>query len=137
MNTYYVKYICYTFYLTHNIQYNFIFILRFDLNIKLITLLQFYRMNRGSESIIGGRDPVWKYCPPINGNINNIICNYCGMVIKSGGITWFKFLLSYTDPHSNRKKCSNVPPEMKKEMKQLLVQTNKAKGKKTVDIEEI
>ena len=59
------------------------------------------------------------------------------MVIKSGGITRFKFHLSHTDPHSNRKKCPNVPPEVKKEMRQLLVERNKAKAKKAENIEEI
>ena len=52
------------------------------------------------------------------------------MVIKSGGITRFKFHLLHTNPHSNSKKCPNVPPEMKKEMRQLLVERNKAKAKK-------
>ena len=32
---------------------------------------------------------------------------------KSGGITHLKFHLSHTDPHSNTKKCPNVPPEVK------------------------
>ena len=59
------------------------------------------------------------------------------MVIKSGGITRFKFHLSNKDPHSNRKKCPNVPPEVKKEMRQLLVERNKAKAKKAENIEEI
>ena len=71
-------------------------------------------MDSGSGSNIGGRDPVWKYCTPIEGNRNDTICNFCGMVIKSGGITRFKFHLSHTDSHSNRKKCPNVPPEVKK-----------------------
>ena len=59
------------------------------------------------------------------------------MVIKSGRITRFKFHLSHTDPHSNSKKCLNVPPEVKKEMRQLLVERNKAKAKKATNIEEI
>ena len=58
-------------------------------------------------------------------------------MIKSGGITRFKFYLSHTDPHSNTKKCPNVPSEVKQEMKQLLEQKSKAKAKKAVDIEEI
>ena len=93
-------------------------------------------IDSGSGSIVGGRDPTWKYCTPIEGNRNDTICNYCGMVIKSGAITRFKFHLSHTDPHSNSK-CPNVPLEMKKEMGQLLVQRNKAKAKKDRDIEEI
>ena len=59
------------------------------------------------------------------------------MVIKNWGITRFKFHLSHTDLHSNSKKCHNVPPEIKKEMRQLLVERNKAKAKKAVNIEEI
>ena len=90
-----------------------------------------------SGSNIGGRDPAWKYCTPIEGNRNGTICNFCGMVIKSGGITRFKFHLSHIDPHSNNKKCPNVPPEVKKEMRQLLVEMNKAKAKKAINIEEI
>ena len=57
------------------------------------------------------------------------------MVIKSGGIILFKFHLSHKDPNSNSKKCSNVSPKVKKEMRQLFVQRNKAKAKKAVDIE--
>ena len=94
-------------------------------------------MDSGSGSNIGGRDPAWKYCTPIEGNINGTICNFYGMVIKSWGITRFQFHLSHIDPHSNRKKCPNVPPEVKKEMRQPLVESNKVKAKKVVNIEEI
>ena len=66
------------------------------------------------EALLEGRDPVWKYCTLIEGNRNDTICNYYGMLIKSGRITRFKFHLSHTDPHSNSKKCLNVPPEVKK-----------------------
>ena len=79
----------------------------------MITITEVYRMDSGSGSNTGGRDPGWKYCTPIEGNINGIICNFFGMVIKSGGITRFKFNLSHTDPYSNSKKCPNVPPEVK------------------------
>ena len=59
-------------------------------------------------------------------------------MIKSSGITRFKFHLSHSDPRSNKKKkCSNVPPELKQEMRQLLNQKNKVKAKKTADIKEI
>ena len=58
-------------------------------------------------------------------------------MIKSGGITRFKFHLSHSDPHSNTKKCPNVPPKVKQEMRQLLNQKNKGKTKKAADIEEI
>ena len=94
-------------------------------------------MDSGSGSNNGGHDPAWKYCTPIEGNRNDTICNFCGMIIKSGGITQFKFHLSYIDPHSNSKKCHNVPPKVKKEMRQLLVERNKVKAKKTTNIEEI
>ena len=94
-------------------------------------------MDSGSGINTGCRDPTWKYCTPIEGNKNNTICKFCGMVIKSGGITLFKIHLSRTDPHSNSKKCPNVPPEVKKEMRQLLVERNKAKAKKAGNIEEI
>ena len=61
----------------------------------------------------------------------------CGMGIKSGEITQFKFHLSHIDPHSNSKKCPNVPLEVKKEIRQLLVEMNKVKAKKAANIEEI
>ena len=94
-------------------------------------------MDSGSGSTTGGHDPVLKYCTPIEGNKNDTIRNFCGMEIKSSGITQFKFHLSHTYPHSNSKKCPNVPPEMKKEMRQLLIEMNKAKAKKAANIEEI
>ena len=68
----------------------------------------------------GGRDPTWRYCTSFEGNKNGTICNYYGLMIKNCGITHLKFHLSHTDPHSNTKKCSNVPPKVKQEMKQLL-----------------
>ena len=58
----------------------------------------------------------------MEGNKNGTICNYYGLMIKSGGITRFKFHLSHTDRHSNTKKCPNVSPEVKQEMKKLLEQ---------------
>ena len=94
-------------------------------------------MDSGGGSNTGGHDPAWKYCTPIEGNRNGAIFNFCGMVIKSRGITRFKFHLSHTNPHSNSKKCPNVPPEVKKETRQLLVERNKAKTKKVANIEEI
>ena len=52
-------------------------------------------------------------------------------MIKSCGITRLKFHLSNTNPHSNTKKCPNVPPEVKQEMKQLLEHKSKTKAKKS------
>ena len=66
-------------------------------------------MASGSVGNIVGRDPTWSYCTPMEGNKNGTICNYCGLMIKSGVITCFKFHLSHMDPHSNTKKCPNVP----------------------------
>ena len=63
-----------------------------------------------SGSGIMGRDPCWKYCTIMEENKNGTVCNYYGLTIKNGEITCFKFYLSHTDPHSNTKKCSNVPP---------------------------
>ena len=70
----------------------------------------------------GGQDPVWRYYAPLEGHKNGTICNYCGLSIKIGGITRLKFHLSHTSPHSNTKKCPNMPPKVKQEMKQLLEQ---------------
>ena len=66
-----------------------------------------------SDNNIGSRDPVWKYCTHVEGNRNGTVCNYYGLVIRSGGITRYKFHLSHSDLNSNTKKCSNVPPEVK------------------------
>ena len=89
-----------------------------------------------SESGIIGRDPCWKYCTPMKGDKNGTVCNYCGLAIKSGGITRFKFHLSHIDPNSNTKKYPNMPLKVKQEIRRLLEQKNKAKAKKAVDIEE-
>ena len=85
----------------------------------------------------GGRDPTWRYFTPLEGHKNGTICNYYGLSIKSGRITRLKFHLSHMDPHSNTKKCPNVPPEVKQEMKQLLEHKSKSKVKITTDMEEI
>ena len=68
-----------------------------------------YRMASGS----GSRDLASRYCIFFEGYKNGTICNYCGLMIKSGGITRLKFHLSRTDPQSNTKKCPNVPPKVK------------------------
>ena len=85
----------------------------------------------------GGRDPAWRYCTPLEGHKNGTICNYCGLRIKSGGITRLKFHLSHTDPHSNTKKYPNVSLKVKQEMKQLLEQKSKSKAKKATNMEKI
>ena len=58
-------------------------------------------------------------------------------ITMNGGITHFKFHLSRSNPHSNTKKCPNVPPEVKQEIRQLSDQKNKEKAKKAADIKEI
>ncbi|RVW74958.1 hypothetical protein CK203_049908 [Vitis vinifera] len=88
-------------------------------------------------SVVPGRDPAWKYCSPIEGNRNATICNFCGLVMKSGGITRFKSHLMHKDPHNNTKKCPRVPPEVKEEIRLLVHDKQKAKAKKNADIEEI
>ena len=73
----------------------------------------------------------------MEGNRNGTICNYCDLVIRSSGITRFKYHLSHSDPHYNTKKCPNVPLEVKQEIRQLLYHRNKEKAKKAANIEEI
>ena len=51
-----------------------------------------------SGSNIGGRDPSWKYYTNMEGNRNSIVCNYYGLVIKSGGITRFISTIIYESP---------------------------------------
>ena len=73
----------------------------------------------------------------MEGNRNGTVYNYCGLGIRSGGITRFKYHLSHSNPHSNTKKCQNVPPEVKQEIRQLLDQKVKEKEKKVAYLEEI
>ncbi|RVW78683.1 hypothetical protein CK203_048418 [Vitis vinifera] len=94
-------------------------------------------MTSEGGSAVPGRDPAWKYCSPIEGNRNATICNFCGLVMKSGGITRFKSHLMHKDPHNNTKKCPRVPPEVKEEIRLLVHDKQKAKAKKNADIEEI
>ncbi|KAL6316825.1 hypothetical protein AAG906_021125 [Vitis piasezkii] len=92
--------------------------------------------SEGGSAVLG-RDPAWKYCLAIEGNRNGTICNFCGLVMKSGGITRFKSHLMHKDPHNNTKKCPRVPPEVKEEIRLLVHDKQKAKAKKNADIEEI
>ena len=64
-----------------------------------------------SRSNIEGRDLAWKYCTHMEGNRNGTVCNYCGLVIRSGGITCFKFHQSHSDPHFNTKKVPKCASE--------------------------
>ncbi|KAL6318099.1 hypothetical protein AAG906_035244 [Vitis piasezkii] len=64
-----------------------------------------------------GRDLAWEYCSPVERNRNETICNFCGLLMKSGGI----------NPNDNTKKCPT----------RCYMKKNKAKAKKTTHIEEI
>ena len=66
----------------------------------------------------------------LRGNINGTICNFCGLLMKSGGITRFKFHLMHKDPHNNTKKCPRVPPEVKEEIRLLVHEKKKQKQRK-------
>ncbi|RVW33079.1 hypothetical protein CK203_102310 [Vitis vinifera] len=91
----------------------------------------------GGGSGTFGRDLAWKYCSPLEGNRNGTICNFCGLVMKSGGISRFKYHLAHRDLNNNTKKCLSVPPEVKEEIREMLHEKSKAKEKKAIDIEEI
>ena len=52
----------------------------------------------GGGSGMFSRDLAWKYCSPEKGNRNGIICNNCELLMKSGGITRFKYHLAHRDP---------------------------------------
>ena len=41
----------------------------------------------GGGSGTFGQDLAWKYRSPLEGNRNRTICNFCGLVMKSGGIS--------------------------------------------------
>ena len=41
----------------------------------------------GGGSGTFGRDLAWKYCSPVEGNRNRTICNFCGLLMKSGDIS--------------------------------------------------
>lgn len=52
---------------------------------------------RAGESGMVGRHLAWKYCTYMEGNKYDMTCNYCGLTIKSGCVTQFKYhlLLGY------------------------------------------
>ena len=70
----------------------------------------------GDISSSAKQDPGQKYCFPLEGNKNRTQCSFCGLVMKSGGITRLKFHLAHADPRNNAKKCPCVPPEVKAEI---------------------
>ena len=71
-----------------------------------------------------------KYCTPIQGSSNGFTCHFCDWQMKGGGITRMKYHLSGNDPNKNARICTKVPPEVKKEMQELLLQTSMKKQKK-------
>ena len=82
---------------------------------KCIFFYNRFSMASAGGSPMSGRDPTWKYCSPIEGN-RKTICNFCGLLMKNGGITRFKFHLMHNGPHNNTKKCLRVSPEVKEEI---------------------
>ena len=74
----------------------------------------------GGGSGMFSRDVAWKYCSPVEGNQNWTICNFCGLLMKSGGINQFKYHLVHGDPNNNTKKYPIVPPEVKEEIREML-----------------
>ena len=65
-------------------------------------------------------DVAWKYCSPVERNQNWTICNFCGLLMNSGGINQFKYHLVHGDPNINTKKYPIVPPEVKEEIREML-----------------
>ncbi|KAB2615612.1 hypothetical protein D8674_022200 [Pyrus ussuriensis x Pyrus communis] len=45
------------------------------------------------------------------------ICTFCESTFQSGEITWLQYHLAGFDPHKSVKKCKEVPPDIKKEMR--------------------
>ena len=46
----------------------------------------------GGGSGMFSRNLAWKYCSPLKGNQNGTICNFCGLLMNSGGISRLKYL---------------------------------------------
>ena len=84
----------------------------------------------GGGSGMFGRDVAWKYCSPVEGNQNVTICNFCGLLMKSGGISRFKYHLEHRDPNNNTKKCPIMPPEVKEEIQEMILKKVKKKQRK-------
>ena len=91
----------------------------------------------GGRNGMFSRDVAWKCCSPVEGNRNWTIYNSCGLLMKSGGISRFKYHLAHKDPNNNTKKCLTMPPKVKEEIQKMLLEKSKAKAKKTAHIEEI
>jgi hypothetical protein len=59
-------------------------------------------------------DSAWRHGKPMDNNRFGSICNYCGQVMKSGGVSRLKEHLA--GGHKNVKDCPNVPREVRQEM---------------------
>ena len=75
---------------------------RHNFNFIFNKIIYVYRMASGSGGNIVGRNPEWRYCTLVEGNNS--------LMIKSDGITRFKFHLSHTDFHKYKKvsKCAAI-----------------------------
>ena len=62
---------------------------------------------------------------------------FCGLLMKSGGVSQFMYHLTHRDLNKNTKKCPTVPPKVEEKIREMLHEKNKAKAKKTTHIEEI
>ncbi|XP_055836284.1 uncharacterized protein LOC129904724 isoform X5 [Solanum dulcamara] len=68
-------------------------------------------------------DDAWQHATPVDGKKQRTVCNYCGFISSSGGITYLKTHLGGGDPTGSLKGCPNVPPEVKRVMKEWLLGT--------------
>ncbi|XP_058108113.1 uncharacterized protein LOC131251440 [Magnolia sinica] len=73
----------------------------------------------------GARDIGWKHVRPVEGNKYGAICNYCGHVIRSGGVSRLKEHLA--GGYKNVKDCPSVTRPVREEMRRVL---NEAKSRK-------
>ncbi|XP_049385773.1 uncharacterized protein LOC125849849 isoform X1 [Solanum stenotomum] len=80
-------------------------------------------------------DDAWQHATPVDGKKQRTVCNYCGFISSSGGITYLKTHLGGGDPTGSLKGCPNVPPEVKRVMKEWLLGT--IRGGKAPQLQEI
>ncbi|XP_058106353.1 uncharacterized protein LOC131249567 [Magnolia sinica] len=81
-------------------------------------------MSSGSEKG-GARDIRWKHGRPVEGNKYGAICNYCGQVIRSGGVSRLKEHLA--GGYKNVKDCPSVTRPVREEMKAVLTEVKSRK----------
>ncbi|KAG8368770.1 hypothetical protein BUALT_Bualt15G0081300 [Buddleja alternifolia] len=68
-------------------------------------------------------DQGWEQGQKLPGVKGGSICNYCGHIMRSGGVTRLKYHFSGTEIGKNVKVYSSVPPEVKEVMKALIKKT--------------